>query len=134
MALKLRTNHIHPVTYPVGSTEITANAVVKFTSSALAVATAASAAFIGVIIETGVANGSAAVESTDGAIVLCNAHDSSITEGEWVVPAAAGRVDGIGTLTTATQYVLGIALQASTAQDDKIPVQLHIHIATKAAS
>jgi len=133
MALKLRQKIVNDFTMLVGSTEIVSGAVVKITSAALAVATASSAAILGVIPETGVANGYARVAGP-GSIVFCNAHDDAISEGEWVVPAAAGRVDGIGTLTAATQYVVGIALQASSAQDQKVAVLLIPHIATKAAS
>jgi len=67
-----------------------------------------------------------------GNIVKCLAHDSSITEGEWVTPEDDGRVDGIGGLTGGTQYPLGIALQASSAQDQLIPVLMMPHVSTKA--
>lgn len=130
MALKHRVNIVNPITLPVDSTEIAKGAVVKLSSSVLIVTTGQSA-FVGVTTEIGYASKDVLLAGP-GSIVLCLAHDDAISEGEWVVPAAAGRVDGIAATTTAIQYLVGIALMDSDAQDHLIPVLLQYGILTKA--
>jgi len=135
MALKQRVNIVGGDILPVGSTAITAHSVVKLDSSVLVVATASTEADQEILVD----NKDAAASSNQliarvGDTVLVRAHDNAIAEGEWLVAAAAGRVDTIGTLTTATQYVLGKARQASSAQDQLISMVFQPGIATKAAS
>ena len=134
MALKHRVNIVNDFTLPVGAAALNKGDVVKITSSLAVVATASTAAFIGVTTESADASAPSIRIAGPGSIVLCIAHDSAITEGEWVVPALLGRVDGIATLTTATQYVVGISLMASSAAGQLIPVLLIPFIAVKAAS
>lgn len=122
MALKHRVKHVNTLTLPVDSTEIAKGAVVKLSSSVLVVTTG-NEAFVGITTEIGYASKDVLLAGV-GSIVLCKAHDDAISEGEWVVPAAAGRVDGIAATTTAIQYPVGIALMDSDAQDHLIPVLL----------
>jgi len=122
MALKLRRKIRHPITLPVGGTEVARGTCVKISSSVLAV-TGSNEAFVGITDEIGVANRNCRVAGV-GSIVLALAHDNAITEGMWVVPAAAGRVDGIAATTTTIQYLVGIALMDASAQDQLIPVLL----------
>lgn len=132
MALKNRQMLVNEFTLPVGATAIADGSVCSLSSSALVV-TSAAEDFTGVVVDGGTANGNARMANV-GSIVLMNAHDDAITENEWVVSAAAGRVDGAAALTGGTQYIVGKALQASSAQDQKIAVWYLPHIATDAAS
>ena len=135
MALKQRVNIIGGVTLPVGAAAITAHSVVKLDSSALVVATASSEADQDILIdEADAAIGSSQQVARSGDTVLVRAHDGDIAEGEWLVAAAAGRVDTVAALTGGTQYVLGKARQASSAQDQLISMTYLPHIATDAAS
>ena len=132
MALKQREVIIGTFPMPVGATAIAANSVCKISSSALVVATAsteASASFI--TIEAGPANGTVSC-AMPGSIVLINAHDADLAEGEWWVPAALGRVDSQAALTTANNYYLGVGLQASSAAAQKCSMMYCPGIAPKA--
>ena len=136
MALKQREEIAGGVTMPIGSALIAANSVCKIASSVLVVATASSEASA-IFVLTGpadaAANGTAAI-ARPGDVVLVNAHDGNLAEGEWWVPAGAGRVDSAASLTGGTQYVLGLGLQDSSAQDQKVAMLYMPHIATDAAS
>ena len=132
MTLKLRTNIVNPFTLPVGADEIPLGSCVILSSSALVVSTG-NVAHVGIVTELGSALKDVRVAGP-GSIVLCLAHDSSITEGEWVVPAASGRVDGIAAMTTIIQYPVGIALMAPSAQNVLFPVLVMPGIVTKAGS
>ena len=93
MALKLRLNLVNCFTMPGGATAIAANSLCKISSSVLVVATAsteASAVFVYAEDVASTANREIQIAGV-GSIALCNAHDGNITEGEWVVAAAAGR-------------------------------------------
>ncbi|KKL04289.1 hypothetical protein LCGC14_2617550 [marine sediment metagenome] len=134
MALKQRENIVNAFTKPVGSADIAANSVCKLSSSVLVVATAsteASAVFI--ITEFGFANKTVRCAGL-GSIVLINAHDGDLAEGEWWVPAALGRVDSIATLTVASAYYIGQGLQASSAAAQKVALLFAPGIAPKSAS
>jgi len=122
MALKRRVQIVNSFTLPVDTTEIAKGKCVKLSSSVLIVTTG-NEAFVGITTEVGYASKDVRLAGA-GSIVLCLAHDNAISEGQWLVAAAAGRVDGIAATTTAIQYLVGIALMASSAQDDLIPVLL----------
>jgi hypothetical protein len=47
---------------------------------------------------------------------------ASITMGDYLVPAAAGRVQTMTGLTTVTTYIIGIALNTCTTQDDEVEI------------
>ncbi len=53
--------------------------------------------------------------------ILMRAH-AAITAGDEIVPAAAGRIQTITGITSATVYVCGKALNAATTQDDLVEV------------
>ncbi len=134
MALKQREIVVNPFTMPVGSTEIAANSVCKLDSSKLVVATASSeAGAIYITTEVGAADGFVTCYGI-GSMALVNAHDSDLAEGEYWVPAAAGRVDSAAALTGGTQYYIGVGQQASSAQDQKVTVYYNFGIAPDAAS
>jgi hypothetical protein len=134
MALKMQEHCVNPYSMPVGGTAIAANSVCKISSSALVVGTASTeAASCHITYEAGAANGTVGCYGV-GSIVLVNAHDADLAEGEYWVPAASGRVDSIAALTGATQYYLGIGLQASSAQDQKCAMLYCPGIAPKATA
>jgi len=122
MALKMRTKLVNTFTMPVGGVEMAKGTVAILSSSEVVVSTG-NVAFIGITAEIGYADKDVLLAGV-GSIVQCLAHDDAISEGEWVVPAASGRVDGIAATTTAIQYLVGIALMDSDAQDHLIPVLL----------
>ena len=133
MALLKRNQTTGGLTMPCGSTELTAHTIAKLSSSTLVVCTASTEpTALFVTLETGAANGQVACARI-GDIVDILAHDADISEGERVCPAALGRIDSVGTLTTATQYTIGIALQASSAAAQKISVLYFPEVLTKAA-
>jgi len=134
MALKLRENHgPGGFSLPVGAAAIDKGSVVKLSSSEVIVTTA-DENYIGVTLEDIEADASEVKLAGVGDIVLMRAHDNAITEGEWVVPAADGRVDGAAAFTGGTQYLVGRALMASSAQDGLIPVLYTPQVAPDAAS
>ncbi len=53
--------------------------------------------------------------------ILGRAH-ASITQGDYLVPAAAGRVQTMTGLTSVTTYIFGVALNAATTQDDLVEI------------
>lgn len=135
MALKQRVNIVGGITLPVGATAITAHSVVKISSSALVVATASSEADQDILIDdVDAAAYSEQQVARVGDTVLVRAHDADIAEGDWLVAAAAGRVDTAAALTGGTQYILGKARQVSSAQDQLIAMTYIPHIAPDAAS
>ncbi len=136
MALKQREQVQGGITMPTGDTAIAANSVCKIDSSTLIVATAsteASAIFV-LTGDVATAGGDPVAIARPGDIVMVNAADGDLAEGEWWIPAADGQVDSIVTLSTASQYVLGLGLQASSAQGQKVAMFYCPHIATKSAS
>ena len=136
MALLQRKVILGSFNLPVGVTAIAANSICKIASSLMVVGTASSeATAIYVPAEDGaLAASKEAAFATPGSIVFVNAHDGDIAEGEWLVCAAAGRADGAAALTGGTQYYVGQALQASSAQDQKIAMLYLPGIAPDAAS
>ena len=90
---------------------LTQGQLVKLSGSTVVANTGADVPF-GVILE-GVASGDdASVYVGMGEIVYLDAFDAAITAGQYLIPAAAGRVDG----TTASGTRVARALEASTAQ------------------
>jgi len=135
MALKLRENIIADMTLPVGGAALTRGTAVYLSSSLAVCTTASTDKAVGVNVEKDEVSANATgVRVAYEGVVQCRAHDGDISEGEYVVAVAGGRVDGAGTLTTASQYILGQALQASSAQDQLIAVRLCLSIAPKAAA
>lgn len=132
MALKHRVKIVNSFTMPVSSTEMAKGTVAIFSSSTMVVSTG-NVAFVGITTEIGYADKDVLLAGP-GSIVLCLAHDDAITEGMWVVPAASGRVDGVAAMSTTIQYLVGIALMDSDAQDHLIPVLFIPGIVTKAGS
>lgn len=53
--------------------------------------------------------------------ILARAH-AAISAGDFVVPAAAGRVQTMTGLSSVTTYIIGIALNAATTQDDEVEI------------
>jgi predicted RecA/RadA family phage recombinase len=133
MALKLRENIIGDMTLPNGGAALTQGTVVMLSSSEVVCTTASSDIPVGVATEAADADAGAVRVAYSG-IVLCRAHDGDIAEGELVIAVASGRIDTAVAFTTGTQYVLGQALQASSAQDQLIAVRLGIQGAPKAAA
>ncbi len=133
MALKLRKLTGFQATFPVGAADIAEGAYVKLSSSKLIVTTGNEDG-IGFMDEAVTANAPEGRVNIPGPIVFALAHDNAIAENERVVPAAAGRVDGIGTLTGGTTYSCGISLMASSAQDQKIAIIQTSQVLPKAAS
>ena len=131
-ALKTRLVPGYQGTFPVGATEIPKGSCVKLSSSLLIVTTGNEDG-IGVTDEIGYVGKDCRV-NIPGPIIEALAHDSSITENQRVVPAASGRVDGIGTLTGGVTYSCGIALMASSAQDQLISIILVWTVLPKAAA
>jgi len=133
MALKQREAIRGTFSMPVGATAIAANSVCKLSSSALVVATASTeASALYITTEAGPANGAVSC-ALPGSVVLINAHDADLAEGEWWVPAASGRVDSIAALTAADAYYIGVGLQASSAQDQKCAMLFCPGLATDSA-
>lgn len=59
--------------------------------------------------------------SKPGTIIM-KAH-AAITKGDFMVPAAAGRAQTMTGLSSVTTYIIGIALNTVTTQDDDVEVQ-----------
>lgn len=134
MALKQRQNiGTGGFSLPVGAAAIDQGSVVKFSSSEVIVTTA-NEDFIGVTIEDIEADAPEVKLAGIGDIVKMRAHDADIAEGDILVPAADGRVDTAAALTSVTQYMVGKALQASSAQDQLISVLYIPQVLTKAAA
>jgi len=90
---------------------LTQGQLVKLSSGTVVANTGSDIPF-GVILDTVASGDEASVYVGMGEIVYLQAHDNAITQGQYLVAAAAGRVDGAG----ATGTFIGRALEASTAQ------------------
>lgn len=92
-------------------TALTQGQLVKLSSGTVIANTGADIPY-GVITDAVASGEQASVYVGCGNIVYVDAHDNAIVAGQYLVAAAAGRVDGAG----ATGTFIGRALQASTAQ------------------
>lgn len=90
---------------------LTKGQLVKLSSGTVIANTGSDIPF-GVLLEDVASGAQASVYVGMGEIVHIQAHDNAITQGQYLVAAAAGRVDGAG----ATGTFIGRALEASTAQ------------------
>lgn len=104
----------------VGAGALTKGLLVK-TPAALVVGAASTDTCVG-IIEDAADAAATNVAVTLFGITRANAHDGSIARGDLLEAAAAGRVDTHS--GTSTKPVVGIALEASSAQDDLIEIFL----------
>lgn len=106
----------YDITLPVGASALDRYKLVK-TPAGVVVSAASTDDCIGVIQDGAAANATEATVRIFG-VTRVLAHDGSITKGQPLVAAAAGRVDGWA--STSTNPIIGIALEASAAQDDEI--------------
>ena len=104
----------------VGAGALTKGLLVK-TPAALVVGASATDTCIG-IIEDSCDAAATNVAVTLFGVTRANAHDGSIARGDLLEAAASGRVDTHS--TTSTKPVIGMALEASSAQDDLIEIFL----------
>jgi hypothetical protein len=104
----------------VATAALTQGQLVKIVGGEVVVATASDTP-VGAVTEAVEAGqvASVALIGAVGGTVYLEAHDASITVGETLKPAAAGRVDG-----GATGLIVAMALEASTAQGDLIECAL----------
>ena len=122
MALKQREIIDGAFTLPVGATALLKGDVCQLSSSALIVGTAnTEAGSVFITLEPGAANGHVRC-ALPGQIVLVRCADANVDEGEYVVCTTAGEVTQIANLTTASQYAIGVAQQASSAEDQYVSV------------
>ena len=122
MAIKLRERLINTDTFTVGSSDIARGTCVVLASGVVNASGANAAKFVGITTEPGVAEKDVRV-AQGGSTVLALAADGSISEGDWLVSDADGKVTtaSAGAQGTA-QHFVGYALRASAAEDQLIPV------------
>jgi hypothetical protein len=99
---------------------ITKNTVVKLTSTGVDVATAGSDKICGVAMSDAAAGDQVAVQFTGTAKIQAS---TSISKGAWITATTDGQA---AATTTDHNVVVGMALEAATAQNDLIEVQLGI--------
>ena len=133
MAVNQRHNVKNAATFDVGTTEIAKGIVVVLNAGVVDKSGSNAAKAVGITDEIGYADKDVRV-AQNGDTVLALASDSSITEGEEVISDADGKVVGASAYTGGTQYIIGHALRASTAEDELIPIMVNIHVAPDAAS
>lgn len=110
----------YDITLPVGASALDQFKLVK-TPGAVVVSAATTDDCVGIIQDGADASATAAKVRVFG-ITKALAHDGSITKGQLLSANAAGRVDGHS--GTSTEPIIGIALEASAAQDDEILIFL----------
>lgn len=110
----------YDLTLPVGASALDQFKLVK-TPGGVVVSAATSDDCIGVIQDGADASATAARVRVFG-VTYALAHDGSITKGQLLMANAAGRVDGHD--GTSTNPTIGVALEASGAQDDEILIFL----------
>ncbi|MBW7996008.1 MAG: hypothetical protein FVQ81_05425 [Candidatus Glassbacteria bacterium] len=122
MAVKLRERLINTDTFTVGSSDIARGTCTVLNSGVVDASGANAAKFVGITTEPGTAGKDVRV-AQGGSTVLALAADGSVSEGDWLVSDATGKVTtaGAGAQGTA-QYFVGYALRASAAADQLIPV------------
>ena len=122
MAIKLRERLINTDTFTVGSSDIACGSCVVLGSGVVNASGANAAGFVGIITEPGAAGKDVRV-AQGGSTALALAANGSISEGDWLVSDATGKVTTAAAATQGTaQHFVGYALRASSAADQLIPV------------
>jgi len=122
MAIKLREKLNNVDTFTVGSSEIARGKCVVLNSGVVDASGANAAKFVGITTEVGY-SGKDVLVAGGGSIVLALAADGNISEGDWLVSDADGKVGTAAAGSQGTvQYFVGYALKASAAVDQLIPV------------
>lgn len=124
MVIKQREKISNSDTFTVGTTEIARGKCAVLNSGVVDASGANAAKFVGITTEIGYANKDVRLAEV-GSTVLALAADSSITEGQWLLSDADGKVDGAAAAAQGTiQYFVGYALKAAAAEDQLIPVKV----------
>jgi len=122
MAVKLREKLHNTDTFTVGSSDIARGKCVVLNNGVVETSGANAAKFVGITTETGYAGKDVRVAQS-GSTVLALAADANISEGDWLVSDAQGRVTTAASAAQGTvQYFTGYALHGSSAADQLIPV------------
>ena len=122
MTVKLRERLHNTDTFTVGSSDIARGKCVVLATGVVNASGANAAKFVGISTELGYA-GKDVMVAQGGSTVLALAADGSISEGDWLVSDADGKVATAGAASQDTvQYFVGYALKASNAEDQLIPV------------
>jgi len=122
MAVKLRERLINTDTFTVGTGDIARGKCVVLNSGVVDASGANAAKFVGITTEPGIAAREVRV-AQGGSTVLALAANGGISEGDWLVSDADGKVTSAGAGAQGTaQHFVGYALRASAAEDQLIPV------------
>jgi len=122
MTVKLRERLNNTDTFTVGNSEIPRGTCAVLNSGVVDASGANAAKFVGITTETGYAGKDVRV-AQGGSTVLALASDGNISEGDWLVSDADGKVDTAAAASQGTaQYFVGYALKDSSAEDQLIPV------------
>jgi len=124
VAIKQREKITNSDTFTVGTTEIARGKCAVLNSGVVDASGANAAKFVGITTEIGYANKDVRL-AEGGSTVLALAADGSISEGDWLVSDADGKVTTAAAASQGTvQYFVGFALKASSAEDQLIPVMV----------
>ncbi len=122
MAIKLRERLINTDTFTVGSSDIARGTCAVLGTGVVDASGANAAKFVGITTELGTAGKDVRV-AQGGSTALALAANGSISEGDWLISDAAGKVTTAAAAVQGTvQYFVGYALRASSAVDQLIPV------------
>jgi uncharacterized protein DUF2190 len=122
MAVKLRERLINTDTFTVGSSDIARGTCAVLGSGVVNASGANAAKFVGITTEPGTADKDVRV-AQGGSTALVLAANASISEGDWLVSDADGKVTTAAAAAQGTaQNFVGYALRASSAEDQLIPV------------
>ncbi|MEA1996703.1 MAG: DUF2190 family protein [Gemmatimonadota bacterium] len=122
MAIKQREKLHNTDTFTVGSSDIARGKCCVLNSGVVDASGANAAKFAGITTETGYAGKDVRL-AQGGSTVLALAADGSISEGDWLLSDADGKVTTAAAASQGTvQYFVGFALKASAAEDQLIPV------------
>jgi hypothetical protein len=122
MAIKLREKLSNVDTFTVGTTQIARGKCVVLNAGVVDASGANAGKFVGITTEIGYV-GKDVLVATVGSTVLALAADADISEGDWLVSDADGKVDTAGAGAQGTrQNFVGYALKDSDAEDQLIPM------------
>ncbi|HUU29369.1 MAG TPA: capsid cement protein [archaeon] len=122
MAIKLRERLQNTDTFTVGSSDIARGKCAVLNSGVVDASGANAAKFVGITTEIGYSGKDVRI-AQGGSTVLALAADNSISEGDWLLSDADGKVTTAAAASQGTvQYFVGYALKASSAEDQLIPV------------
>ncbi len=122
MAIKLRERLINTDTFTVGVSDIARGTCAVLGSGVVDASGANAARFVGITTEPGTAGKDVRV-AQGGSTALALAASGGISEGDWLVSDAAGKVTTATAAVQGTaQYFVGYALRASSVADQLIPV------------